>query len=57
MNANIIDSDESEPGKDDDFFALSHLFSVSELNYVDIARKGNSAADVTLAVARRAGKI
>jgi hypothetical protein len=39
MNANIIDSDESEPGKDDDFFALSHLFSVSELNYVDIARK------------------
>ena len=39
LGANIIDSDESEPGKDDDFFALSHLFSVSELNYVDIARK------------------
>ncbi|QLK61204.1 hypothetical protein GE278_10710 [Enterobacteriaceae bacterium Kacie_13] len=39
MNANITNPEESEPGKDDDFFELSHLFSVSELNYVDIARK------------------
>ncbi|MBF7955779.1 hypothetical protein IV431_09475 [Rahnella victoriana] len=39
VEANIVDSDDSEPAKDDDFFALSHLFSLSELNYVDIARK------------------
>ena len=39
MGANIVDPEESEPTKDDDFFALSHLFSLSELNYVDIARK------------------
>jgi hypothetical protein len=39
VGANIVDPEESEPTKDDDFFALSHLFSLSELNYVDIARK------------------
>jgi len=39
VGANIVDSEESEPTTDDDFFALSHLFSLSELNYVDIARK------------------
>ena len=39
MGTNITDLDKSEPVKDDDFFALSHLFSLSELNYVDIARK------------------
>lgn len=39
MGANIPDAEESEPTKDDDFYALSHLFSLSKLNYVDIARK------------------
>jgi len=39
VGANIADQEESEPKKDDDFFALSRLFSLSELNYVDIARK------------------
>lgn len=39
MGPNIVDSEESEPSKDDDFFALSHLFSLTELNYVDVARK------------------
>lgn len=39
MSENITDSDESYTSKDDDFLALSHFFSVSELNYVDISRK------------------
>lgn len=39
MGTNITSSDDSEPFKDDDFYALSHLFSLSELHYVDIARK------------------
>lgn len=39
LGANIIDSDESDSSKDNDFHALSHYFSVSELNYVDIGRK------------------
>lgn len=39
MAANIADSEESGPSSDDDFYALSHLCSLSELHYVDIARK------------------
>lgn len=39
MGTIITSAEESEPSKDDDFFALSHLFSLSELHYVDIARK------------------
>ncbi|RJT44032.1 cellulose biosynthesis protein BcsR [Rahnella woolbedingensis] len=39
MKADILNLEGSEPSEDDDFFALSHLFSLSELNYVDVARR------------------
>jgi len=37
MQQNRIDDNEAKKDKNDDFVVLSHLFSLPELHYIDIA--------------------